>query len=64
MIPPKSNRKNPLFYLSEIGRRRRVVENLFSRIKRNRRVATRYDRLTDTFMEFINITAIADWVRF
>ena len=64
MIPPKSNRKSPVFYLSEVGRRRRVVENFFCRIKRHRRVATRYDRLTETFMSFISLASIADWVRF
>jgi transposase len=45
VIPPKANRKNYVFYLSEIGRLRRVIENLFARLKRHRRVATRYDRL-------------------
>lgn len=64
MIPPKSNRINPVFYLSEIGRGRRVVENFFCRIKRHRRVATRYERLTETFISFISLAAIADWVRF
>lgn len=64
MIPPKKNRKNRVFYLPEIGRLRRVVENFFCRIKRHRRVATRYDRLNETFMSFISLAAIADWVRF
>jgi transposase len=64
VIPPKSNRKTPVFYISEVGRRRRVVENFFCRIKRHRRVATRYDRLTETFISFVTLAAIADWVRF
>lgn len=64
MIPPKSNRKSPVFYISEVGRRRRVVENFFCRIKRHRRVATRYDRLAETFTSFVTLAAIADWVRF
>lgn len=64
IIPGKTNRKSPVFYLPEIGRRRRVVENFFSRIKRHRRVNTRYDRLSETYMAFVSLAAIADWVRF
>lgn len=64
LIPPKSNRKNWVLYVPEIGRRRRVVENFFCRIKRHRRVATRYDRLTETFISFVSLAAIADWARF
>ena len=64
MIPPKANRTSWVFYIPEIGRRRRVVENFFCRIKRHRRVATRYDRLTETFLSFVSLAAIADWVRF
>lgn len=64
MIPGKTNRKKPVFYLPEIGRRRRVVENFFARIKRHRRVNTRYDRLAETYMAFVTLAALADWVRF
>ena len=64
LIPGKASRKNPVFYLPEIGRHRRVVENFFARLKRHRRVNTRYDRLAETYMAFVTLAAIADWVRF
>lgn len=64
IIPGKKNRKEPVFYLPEIGRQRRVVENFFARIKRHRRVNTRYDRLAETYMAFVSLAAIADWIRF
>ena len=64
VIPGKTNRKSSVFYLPEVGRRRRVVENFFSRIKRHRRINTRYDRLSETYMAFVSLAAIADWVRF
>lgn len=64
LIPGKSNRKEQPFYIPEIGRQRRVVENFFARIKRYRRVNTRYDRLAETFMAFVNLAALADWIRF
>jgi transposase len=34
-------------------RRRHQIENFFERIKRYRRVATRYDKLAETFLGFI-----------
>ena len=64
LIPGKTNRKEQPFYIPEIGRQRRVVENFFARIKRYRRVNTRYDRLAETFMAFVNLAALADWIRF
>ena len=64
LIPAKTNRKNRVLYVPHIGRRRRVVENFFCRIKRHRRVATRYDRLPETFISFVSLASIADWVRF
>ncbi|GAA5482003.1 IS5 family transposase IS427 [Haloferula sargassicola] len=64
LIPGKANRKEEPFYIPQIGRERRVVENFFARIKRYRRVNTRYDRRAETFMAFVNLAALADWIRF
>ncbi|MGA1114819.1 MAG: IS5 family transposase [Aquiluna sp.] len=62
-IPPKKNRKNPAPYDKELGKRRSLVENFFCRIKSYRRVATRYDKLAETYMGFVTLSAIADWIR-
>jgi len=43
---------------------RHVVENFFARIKRLRRVATRYDKLSETFLAFVTFAAVLDWLRF
>ena len=64
IIPGKANRKIEPFYISEIGRRRRVVENFFARVKRHRRINTRYDKLPETYMAFVSLAALADWIRF
>ena len=65
VIPPKKGRKNEVFYISEIGRNRRVVENFIARVKRHRRVNTRHhDRLAETFMAFVSLASLADWIRF
>lgn len=62
-IPGRKNRKKPVFYLKELGRKRFVVENYFGRIKRFRRVGTRYDRLPETYLSFVYLSSLMDWIR-
>lgn len=62
VIPPKKNRKDPIEYNSAIGKMRRMVENFFCRIKRFRRVGTRYEQTPENYMGFVTLSAIADWV--
>ena len=45
VVPPKSNRKNPWDYDKQLYKQRNQVERLFRRIKRFRRIFTRYDNL-------------------
>jgi transposase len=40
-------------FSAAVYRRRHRVENFFERIKRYRRVATRYDKLAETFLGFV-----------
>lgn len=58
----KNRIKEPL-YFKNMGKKRHVVENFFQRVKRFRRVATRYDRLDCTYLSFVIISALADWVK-
>jgi transposase len=44
-------------------RRRHRVENFFCRIKRHRRLSTRYDKLAVTFFAFVQVAAVIDWLR-
>lgn len=62
VIPPRENRREPAEYDKTIGKLRHRVEMFFSRIKRYRRVATRFDRRADTFLGFVYLAAIADCV--
>jgi transposase len=50
VVPPKSNRRVKWDYDKEIYKKRNEVERFFLRIKRYRRVATRYDKLDFMFM--------------
>ena len=47
VVPPKSNRRVKWNYDKEIYKKRNEVERFFLRIKRYRRVATRYDKFAD-----------------
>jgi transposase len=43
--------------------RRHKVENFFQRIKVLKRVATRYEKLALTFLNFILVAAVFDWLK-
>jgi transposase len=63
-IPPKINRRIQYYYHKELYKHRHVVENFFCRIKIFRRVATRYDKLAETYFGFVTIASILDWMNF
>jgi transposase len=52
-IPARTNRTTAVPFSATVYRRRHRVENFFARIKRYRRVATRYDKLAETFFGFV-----------
>jgi len=60
VVPPKSNRKNPWSYDKQLYKQRNQVERLFHRLKRFRRIFTRYDKLDSIFLSFIYFALIAD----
>lgn len=62
-IPARSNRKNPQAHHRGYYRKRHQVENFFQRAKRFRRIGTRYEKLDETFLAFLHLAALLDWVR-
>jgi transposase len=52
-IPPRATRVEPIGYSKHTYRKRHRVENFFQKIKRFRRVATRYDKLAQTYFGFV-----------
>ena len=60
VVPPKSNRKNPWVYNNQLYKQRNQVERLFRRIKRFRRIFTRYDKLDIIFLAFVYFALIVD----
>ena len=60
VVPPKENRKKPWEYDKAIYKLRNQVERLFRRIKRFRRIFTRYDKLDIMFITFIFFALAVD----
>ena len=59
-VGPWRSRKEPWEYDRELHKRRNEVERLFRRLKRFRRVFTRYDKLDAVFSGFIRFALIYD----
>lgn len=64
VIPPRADRKRKIDYIKEVGKMRHRVEKFFARIKRFRRIGTRYDKLEKTYMGLVTIAALVDWIKF
>lgn len=60
VVPPKKNRKTPWQYDSELYKRRNEVERFFLRIKRFRKVFTRYDKLDIVYFSTVTLALIFD----
>ena len=60
VVPPKSNRKDPWEYDKERYKHRNEIERYFLRLKRFRRIFTRYDKLDVLFCGFIYFAMIVD----
>ena len=61
-IPPRSTRRTDYYFSRLLYKHRHTVENFFCRIKRHRRIATRYEKLAVTFLGFVYLAAIIDWI--
>ena len=62
VVPPKKNRRDPWEYDKERYKRRNEIERFFLRLKRFRRIFTRYDKLDIIFCSFIFFALICDAV--
>ena len=60
VIPPKSNRRAPRDYDKALYKLREKVERFFNNLKQFRRIATRYEKLSQTFLALIHL--VAAWI--
>ncbi len=58
VIPTQKNRKVPRAVDRHVYRERNVVERFGSKVKQDRRVATRYDKKAVNFLAFVKVAAI------
>lgn len=60
--PPKRGRRQPACFHRSYYRCRHQIENFFGRIKIYRRISTRYNKLAETFLGFVCLAAMLDWL--
>ncbi len=58
VIPGRKNRKEPISYDRNKYSLRKRIENMFGRIKENKRLALRYEKSDLIFLSFIAIAVI------
>ncbi len=60
IVPPKSNRLHQWEYDQELYKLRNEIDRFFRRLKRFRRIFTRYDKLDILYSGFILFAMIID----
>ncbi len=62
VIPPRSNRSQPIACNFLRYRDRNRIERMFNRLKQFRRIATRYDKTAKSFLGFLHLAAAKLWL--
>jgi transposase len=63
VIPPKSNRKEPIEHDREAYKRRNLIERCVNALKQCRRIATRYEKTARAFLSMLGIGAARLWIK-
>ena len=62
-IPPKRNRRDPICFSRHLYKNRNLIERFFNKLKHFRRVATRYDKLAESFLATLKLASLRIWLR-
>ena len=62
VIPPKANRVQQKEFDRHVYKDRNFVERFFCRLKRFRRIATRYDKLAQNFFGMLSLACAYIWL--
>ena len=62
MIPQFKTERVPRLIDWNLYRERNIVERLVGRLKEYRRIATRYDKLAESYLAFVQLAAIRLWL--
>ena len=57
-IPPKRNQRDPVCFSRGLYRQRNLIERFFIKLKYYRRIATRYDKLSSSFLAMTKLACI------
>ena len=63
IIPNRVDQPHNPAFDRETCRQRNLVERLVSKLKQFRRVATRYDKLANHYLAFIQVASLIIWLR-
>ena len=63
VIPSRSNRKNPHEYDRERYKERHLVECFINKIKQFRHIFSRFDKLSERYMSFLQFIGVIIWLR-
>lgn len=62
VIPKRSDEMGPNDYDKDLYRERPKIEQTINRLKRFRRVATRYEKLTSSYLAMVTLAMILEWL--
>jgi transposase len=62
VIPKRDDESGPNDYDRGLYRERPLIEQTINRLKRFRRVATRYDKLAASYLAMVTIAMILEWL--
>lgn len=62
VIPYRSDEMGDHAYDHEAYRGRPVIERTINSLKRFRRLATRYDKLADSYLAMVTLAMILEWI--
>ena len=63
VIPPRRNRRVQREYDKHLYKERHLIECFFCKLKEFRRVASRYEKLSSTFLAMVTIASCLIWMR-
>ena len=62
VIPYRADETGPRAYDRTLYQERSVIERTINRLKRFRRIATRYDKLAVSYLAMVTIAMILEWL--
>ncbi len=62
VIPYRADEMGPRPYDRDLYRERPVIERTINRLKRFRRIATRYDKLATSYLAMVTLAMILEWL--